>query len=133
MLISSRSVIWQWAELSKCGGGWLATAAVCVEEKGGREVGSGGGNGLFVNRRDITGTKQNKYYSNGTSENYNTSKLSTSLRIAEHSPSNADNTTRQPTRVTANAILIATLAHYTLNKNTLKTLIKPAEFKKSNL
>ena len=29
--------MWQGAELSKCGGGWLATAAVCVEGKGGME------------------------------------------------------------------------------------------------
>ena len=31
MLIVGRSAIWEESELRKCGGGWLATAAVCVE------------------------------------------------------------------------------------------------------
>ena len=38
VLILSRSAIWQGAELGKCGGGWLATAAVCVGGKVGRMV-----------------------------------------------------------------------------------------------
>ena len=45
-------------------------------------------------------------------ENNNTYKLSIFPRIAEHFPSKTDNTSRQPARVTAKAILIATLVHY---------------------
>ena len=54
-LILSRSAVRQEADMSKCGGDWLATAVVCVERK---EVRDGdGGNGLFVHERDITRNK----------------------------------------------------------------------------
>ena len=54
-LILSRSAIRQRAELSKCGGGWLAIAVVCVKGKEGREVSSGGENRMSVHERDIKG------------------------------------------------------------------------------
>ena len=57
MLILSRSAIWQGAELSKCEGGWVATAVVCVEGKGGREVGNGGRNRLSEHEGDIPRNK----------------------------------------------------------------------------
>ena len=44
-------------------------------------------------------------------ENDNTSKLSIFICIAEHFPFNTDNITRKSARVTAKAILIATLIH----------------------
>ena len=58
-------------ELSKCGDGYLTRAAVCVKGKKVREVGSGGGNRLSIYEKNIL---VNKYYSNGTQLNDNTSK-----------------------------------------------------------
>ena len=57
MLILSHNGKNQGAELDKCGGGWLATAVVCIEMKRRREVSSGDENGLSVHERDITRNK----------------------------------------------------------------------------
>ena len=67
MLISSCSAIRQGAELIKCGGAGLTTAAVCVEGNIEREVGCGGRNVLSVHERDISMNKTRQiHYSNGT-------------------------------------------------------------------
>ena len=59
MLVLRRSSIRQEAQLSKYGGSWLGTTALCINGKGlEREAGSGGGNGLSVEERVIPGTKQ---------------------------------------------------------------------------
>ena len=109
MLILIRSAIWQKAELSKCIGGWLATASECVKEKRGRE----GGRWAVGWKWTICTRKKYPHEQNSTnvivmvhSENYNTSQLSIFLCSAEHF------TTRQFSRVTANNILNATLVHY---------------------
>ena len=74
MLILNRSAIWQEAELSKCGGGWLSTAAVCVEGKVEREVGSRGGNRLCTRKRHTREQNTTNIIVNVLSENDNASK-----------------------------------------------------------
>ena len=74
----------------------------CVERKGEMEVGSGGVNRLYVHKRDIP---RNKKTTNiiiiVLSENDSTSKWSTFFWYCWTFPSNTENITRQPTRVTA--------------------------------
>ena len=61
MLILSRSAVQQGAELSKYGGGWLATAEVCVERKGGRWAVEVKMDCLYT--KEIFRGTNNKYYS----------------------------------------------------------------------
>ena len=72
------------AGLSKYGGRWLATTTMCVEGKGESKVGCGGENGLSVLERDIPKKETTNIIVKILNENYNTSKLSIFLRIAEH-------------------------------------------------
>ena len=96
--------MWRWLAGKSCG--------VCRVE--GREGGGqwGGGNGLSVQEIDIPEHRTTNILVIVLSENDNTSKLFIFLCIAEHSPSNTKNITRQPYCVTAKAMLIATLVHY---------------------
>ena len=89
---------------------WLAAAsAVCVEGwDDGREVKMD-----CLYRKEIcTGMNKTNIIVIVFCENDNTSKLYIFIRIAEHFPSNTDNTVvRQPTRVTGKDILIAAPVH----------------------
>ena len=113
VLISSQSTIRHGAKLSKCGDGWLQLwcVYVCVYIYLAGES-SGGGNGLYVHGRDIS-KKQNATNIIVMVLSVNdTSKWSILLWYCWTFPSNAENITRQPTRVTGKVILSATLVHY---------------------